>query len=98
MISAPGHRCNLPNIPNFNPSVHGKLPFSMISKDSQSSSVDQAESMKKSERYINKVGVTLTLIELREEGACSTPVYIWLKVWEKIKKKTEENHTYCIRP
>lgn len=52
----------------------------MISKDSQSSSVDQVESMKKSERYINKVGVTLTLIELREEGACSTPVYIWLKV------------------
>ena len=58
----------------------------MISKDSQSSPVDQVESMKKSERYINKVGVTLTLIELREEGAYSAPVYIWLKVCEKIKK------------
>ena len=69
MISAPGHRCNLPNIPNFNPSVHGKLPFSMSSKDSQSSPMVQEESMKKPERYINKVGVTLTLIEVREQGA-----------------------------
>ena len=64
----------------------------MISKDSQSSPVDQVESMKKSERYINKVGVTLTLIELREEGAYSAPVYIWLKVWEKIKKDWRKSH------
>ena len=41
----------------------------MSSKDSQSSPMVQEESMKKPERYINKVGVTLTLIEVREEGA-----------------------------
>jgi len=42
VIIPPGHRSALPSIPNFNPSLQGKLPFSLqtLSHDLNNKHVD----------------------------------------------------------